>query len=94
LTLTQVFAFQRLFTQAGRDYESTMLFLIRNKGELRIEHDRHRCGLFAEARIRALLAEVGFEVRYEDYHPAPEALGHPGPGGEESFPMFVAWKKF
>ena len=74
-------------------YEATMLYLIRKEGELRIEHDRHSCGLFAEARVRELLAEVGFEVHFEDYHPAPEALGHPGLAGKESFPMFLGLKK-
>ena len=73
-------------------YETTMLYLIRQEGKLRVEHDRHECGLFAEARIRELLAEVGFEVRFEDYHPTPEALGHPVPGGEPSFPMFFGLK--
>jgi len=74
-------------------FESTMLYLIRQEGELKIEHDRHPCGLFAEARVRELLAEVGFEIHHEDYHPTPEALGHPGPAGEMSFPMFIARRR-
>ena len=73
-------------------YELTMLYLIRQQGKLRVEHDRHAFGLFAGARVRELLAEVGFEVRFEDYHPTPEALGHAGQGSNATFPMFFGLK--
>jgi SAM-dependent methyltransferase len=73
--------------------ETTMLYLLRQGGKLRVEHDRHNFGLFAAARVRELLTEVGFEVRFEDYHPTPGAFGLPEQGGEASFPMFFGLKR-
>lgn len=40
-----------------------MVLLIREAGELRIEHDTHHCGLFPEARWRSLFQETGFELQ-------------------------------
>ena len=48
---------------ADSTIECGFVTLIRANGEFRVESDRHRVGLFAEARWPALLAEVGFEVR-------------------------------
>ena len=42
--------------------ECGFVTLIRDAGGFRVEADRHRVGLFAEARWPALLAEAGFEV--------------------------------
>ncbi len=43
-------------------FESTMIFLIRKKGKLRIEHDFHLCGLFRLSVWRKLLRQAGFRV--------------------------------
>ncbi len=48
-------------------YEGTMVYLIREHGQLRVEVDRHILGLFAIDAWRAALAEVGFEIREETY---------------------------
>ena len=47
-------------------YEATMVYLIRERGVLRVETDRCELGLFAIADWRASLAEAGFLV--EDAH--------------------------
>ncbi len=46
-------------------YEATIVYLIREDGKLRIEHDFHLCGLFSLDVWRRSLAEAGFEVREE-----------------------------
>jgi SAM-dependent methyltransferase len=43
-------------------YEKTLLYLIRKKGKLRIEHDFHVCGLFALDTWRGSLRKAGFRV--------------------------------
>jgi len=48
-------------------YEYLMIYLIREKGQLRIEHDRHVGGLFREARWLELIEEAGFEVEKYAY---------------------------
>ncbi len=48
-------------------YEETMVYLIRERGQLRVEIDRHVLGLFALDVWRAALAEVGFEIREATY---------------------------
>lgn len=65
-------------------FENTFVYLIRRGGELRIETDRHRAGLFPIPTWLEVLQEVGFEVR--SAHP------HPGLAGGEGFPWFVAVK--
>ena len=59
-------------------YESAFIYLIRENGKLRIEHDLHVCGLFTLDVWRKTLAETGFEVSEE------------GRGGEApGFPIFA-----
>jgi len=41
-------------------YEKTLLYLIRKKGNLRIEHDSHVCGLFKLGAWRESLRKAGF----------------------------------
>jgi SAM-dependent methyltransferase len=48
-------------------YEGTMIYLIREHGQLRVETDRHALGLFALDVWRAALRDVGFEVHEETY---------------------------
>ncbi|MBN1212122.1 MAG: methyltransferase domain-containing protein [candidate division Zixibacteria bacterium] len=48
-------------------YEYLMIYLIREKGQLRIEHDRHVTGLFREARWLELIEDAGFEVEKYAY---------------------------
>ncbi|MGB7063380.1 MAG: class I SAM-dependent methyltransferase [Candidatus Zixiibacteriota bacterium] len=43
-------------------YEKTLLYLIRKKGKLRIEHDSHVCGLFKLSTWRESLRKAGFRV--------------------------------
>lgn len=48
-------------------YESAMVFLIRDDGNLRVEQDRHILGLFSLDRWKAILSDVGFELHEEQY---------------------------
>ncbi len=45
-------------------FEATFLYLIRRRGRLTVETDRHVLGLFPTATWRQTLREAGFEVRY------------------------------
>ena len=47
---------------ADTTYESTFIYLIRRRGWLRVETDRHRLGLFPLRVWRRLLRETGFRV--------------------------------
>jgi SAM-dependent methyltransferase len=50
-------------------YEATLVYLIREKGKLRMESDLFRLGLFSMASWRQTLSEAGFgvqEVKYTD----------------------------
>ena len=46
-------------------FEDTIIYLIREKGKLRIEKDISEFGLFTRDEWRAALCEVGYEVREE-----------------------------
>jgi len=48
-------------------YEALMLFLIRERGQLRVEQDRHTLGLFPLELCRSLLRETGFAIHEEAY---------------------------
>ena len=45
-------------------YESVFVYLIRRRGALEIQTDRHTLGVFPEATWERLLREVGFEVHH------------------------------
>ena len=62
-------------------YESTMIFLIRKDGKLRVERDSHVVGLFSLDCWRALLSDAGFEVNEKEYRE-----------GSECFTQFVCVK--
>ena len=47
---------------ADDTFDTTMIFLIREKGKLRIEHDHHVCGVFTMGVWRDSLTKTGFEV--------------------------------
>lgn len=47
---------------ADDTFEAVMIYLIREKGKLRIEHDFHVCGTFAVDVWRELLRKAGFMV--------------------------------
>ena len=47
---------------ADTTYESTFIYLIRRRGRLWVETDRHRLGLFPLRVWRRLLRETGFRV--------------------------------
>jgi len=48
-------------------YEATIIYLIREYGKLRIEHDLHFLGLFPLEAWRMLLLDVGFEIHEAKY---------------------------
>ncbi len=48
-------------------YDALMIYIIRENGLLRIEHDLHYLGLFPLETWRKLLREVGFEIHEEKY---------------------------
>ncbi len=48
-------------------YEETMVYLIRERGQPRVEVDRHILGLFAIDAWRAALREVGFKICEQTY---------------------------
>ena len=48
-------------------YEAVMLYIIREKGKLRIEKDMHILGLFPIDTWRKLLRDVGFQAHEEKY---------------------------
>ncbi|MBN2057762.1 MAG: class I SAM-dependent methyltransferase [Candidatus Saganbacteria bacterium] len=59
-------------------YEGTFIFLIRDKGKLRIETDRHVCGLFHLDEWFTLLEETGFKINKLDFNVSdPEARKMP-----------------
>lgn len=64
-------------------YETTILYLIREHGRLRIETDHWTLGIFSLETWRQVLGDVGFRV-YE----APYA-----PGGEEAYTVFACVKQ-
>jgi len=49
------------------EYEALILYLIRENGQLRIEHDLHHLGLFPLDVWRELLNETGFELYKVEY---------------------------
>jgi ubiquinone/menaquinone biosynthesis C-methylase UbiE len=62
-------------------YEATFVFLIRENGKLKIEHDFHTCGLFKLNTWRRSLKNTGFEVYEEGW---PDAI--------KECPIFVCIK--
>lgn len=68
-------------------YEVTFVYLIRRRGELKIETDRHLCGVFALDVWESALKETGFEVsRQELTYLIPRG------GDAQSYHMFVCVK--
>jgi SAM-dependent methyltransferase len=53
-------------------FEATYVYLVREKGRLRIETDGCRLGLFSADTWRACLQEVGFQVREAHYRQGEE----------------------
>ncbi|MBN2380814.1 class I SAM-dependent methyltransferase [candidate division WOR-3 bacterium] len=47
-------------------YETTFVYLIREAGKLRIEHDLHTCGIFPIETWRKKLKAAGFEIHERD----------------------------
>ena len=54
---------------ADTTYESTFIYLIRKRGHLRVETDRHRLGLFSLPVWRRLLRSTGFRITQIDGEP-------------------------
>jgi len=53
-------------------YETTVLFLIRDHGRLRIESDHWTLGIFSRDTWRQVPGETGFEVHEGRYDPGDE----------------------
>ena len=66
---------------ADEQYETTVLYLIRDRGELRIETDRWTMGLFSLDTWRETLREAGFEVHEGRYD-----------AGEDEYTVFACVK--
>ena len=62
-------------------FESTLIYLIRERGRLRIETDRFDLGLFPRSFWRQALADAGLEVGEETYRQ-----------DDDEFPVFVCLK--
>ena len=63
---------------ADTNYEATFVFLIRDKGKLKIETDKHTCGVFPLQIWLDLLEETGFRVSKLDFNVSdPEARTYP-----------------
>lgn len=59
-------------------YELTLTYLIRKNGALKIETDRHLCGIFQMDTWFDLLQEAGFKVNRLDFNVTdPEARSYP-----------------
>lgn len=70
---------------ADTTYESSFLYLIRRRGTLEIEVDRHLCGIFDLQTWRDLLSGVGFGIEEAEWKHSEF------PGGEY-LPMFLCEK--
>jgi len=55
------------YLQADGTVANTFIYLIRQRGILRIETDHHVCGLFPLQTWRDLLEETGFQTALENY---------------------------
>lgn len=55
-------------------YQSTFIYLMREKGELTIETDRHLVGLFPLTTWKEVLEEVGFSVSLIQDSPEPSCV--------------------
>ena len=62
-------------------YESTFIYLIRSRGHLRVETDRHRLGFFPLPVWRRLLRMTGFRVT--------QVVGEPDRHGARGNATFV-----
>ena len=65
----QVVFIENYFDPVSEDteYDALMIYLIRENGQLRIEHDLHHLGLFSLDVWRRLLRDVGFEFHEVEY---------------------------
>jgi SAM-dependent methyltransferase len=57
-----IFENNHIIDSQKEKYEAVLIYLIRNKGKLKIYRDRHLIGLFPLATWMTLLKKVGFEV--------------------------------
>jgi SAM-dependent methyltransferase len=67
---------------ADEQYETTILYLIRDRGRLRIETDHWTLGIFSLDTWRQVLHETGFEVHEGRYNP----------GEDEEYTVFTCVK--
>jgi SAM-dependent methyltransferase len=65
-------------------YECTFLYLIRERGKLRIETDRHVCSMFPMETWRRSFESVGFEIKQVEFRTAGKH--------EQAFPVLLGLK--
>jgi len=63
---------------ADERYETTSLYLIRDRGHLRIETDHWTMGLFSLDTCRRILRETRFEVHEGRYNAGEDECAVPG----------------
>lgn len=78
--------FENLYDPDPKDStcELTFIYLIRKRGKLTMETDRHLCGLFSVKVWNKLIREAGFKAKFQMY------VAHPPETGR--FPMFICQK--
>lgn len=72
-------------------YEATLVYLIRQNGDLKIHHDRHTLGLFPEQTWHNILSDSGFRVRTSRHDSAYDVYLQNG--GQYPLTVFVGTKK-
>ncbi len=72
---TEVVFFEDRYDPDPKDttFEATFVFLIRRRGRLRVETDRHVLGLFPASTWRRTLRETGFQMRHAGRDPSVPA---------------------
>jgi hypothetical protein len=66
---------------ADTEYETTVLYLIREQGRMRIETDHCTLGIFSLATWRGVLRKIGFDLVESRYE-----------AGDDSYTVFVCSK--
>lgn len=74
-------------------YEGTMVYLIREEGELRVETDHHLLGLFTHAVWRESLEKVGFEIFEHAYTENRESVNPDGSEEEKIYKTYACVKR-
>jgi len=65
--------------------ESTFIYLIRESGELRVEYDRHLCGIFPPETWQKLIEMAGFNIQNDTFKHSTFSPG-------EEYPILIGTK--